>query len=274
MSSLKQFLTASGAAILLVACGPVPSESEESSNPEQPFEFVQGETEISGRTSDGVDYFGTLYFGELPAKAPLIHLFHQGGSNGRGEYRPLVSWLNENGYRAIAWDLRSGGDLFGENNRTAGNLGDADDGFCAAYAEVDDVVRRSSAIAHNAPVIVWGSSYSGALVFQAAANRPENVDAVIAFSPASGGPLADCRARDYLTGLKAPALVLRPASEMERESSVEQRDIFETAGVEFFVIENGIHGSSMLVDERTEADMSEARASVLQWLNAQTGKGN
>ncbi|MEO1136922.1 MAG: alpha/beta fold hydrolase [Pseudomonadota bacterium] len=274
MSPLKQFLTASGAAMLIAACGPASPDSDGASNPERPFELTQGETEISGRTADGVDYFGTLYFGGLPTEAPLIHLFHQGGSNGRGEYAPLTGWLNENGYRAIAWDLRSGGDLFGENNRTVDSLGDADDGFCAAYAEVEDIAKLSSSLAGNAPVIVWGSSYSGALVFQAAAKYSEKIDAVIAFSPASGGPLADCRARDYLAGLQAPALVLRPASEMERESSLEQRDIFESAGVEFLVIENGVHGSSMLVDERTENDMSEPRASVLQWLDAQTGKGN
>jgi hypothetical protein len=36
---------------------------------------------------------------------------------------------------------------------------------------------------------------------------------------------------------------------MQRESSVEQRGLLTAAVVEFFVIEEGVHGSSMLLDE-------------------------
>ena len=41
----------------------------------------------------------------------------------------------------------------------------------------------------------------------------------------------------------------------------------QSAGVIFRIVENGIHGSSMLVDARTKNDMSGAREDVVAWLD-------
>ncbi len=222
------------------------------------------------QTSDGVEVLGQLQYGDLPATAPIIALFHQAGSNGRGEYGPLFGWLNENGFSAIAWDLRKGGDHFGSMNVTAQSREGIEESFCDAYPDVVAAVEKTVAVAEGAPVIIWGSSYSGSLVFKAAAEI-EGVDAVIAFSPAAGGPMAECRAGLYAGDVHVPAFVLRPASEMERESSQEQRTALEAAGAKFSVVENGVHGSSMLVDERTGHDMSGARAEVIDWLKSVSG---
>ena len=54
---------------------------------------------------------------------------------------------------------------------------------------------------------------------------------------------------------------------MELASAIAQREILEAAGVEVVVVPDGVHGSSMLVDERTGHDMSEARARVAAWLD-------
>ncbi len=56
-------------------------------------------TTITTATSDDVTIYGEVYFGELDNTAPLVLLFHQGGSNGRGEYAELAKWLNEAGAR-------------------------------------------------------------------------------------------------------------------------------------------------------------------------------
>ncbi|HIF22009.1 MAG TPA: hypothetical protein EYQ27_08905 [Gemmatimonadetes bacterium] len=53
---------------------------------------------------------------------------------------------------------------------------------------------------------------------------------------------------------------------MQRESSVEQRGLLTAAVVEFFVIEEGVHGSSMLLDERTGHDVTAARSIASRWL--------
>ena len=70
----------------------------------------------------------------------------------------------------------------------------------------------------------------------------------------------------WVDSVQAPVFVLRPASEMARASSEEQRDVLTAAGSEFLVVENGVHGSSMLVGERTEHDMSAVRETVIRWL--------
>lgn len=228
---------------------------------------------IRVRAADGVTVYGERYFGGLDPDAPLILLFHQGGSNGRGEYAALAQWLNASGYRAIAWDQRTGGDVYGASNRTlAGLAAGADPGYCEAYPDLQAALHHAVANEHASRVIVWGSSYSGSLVFRLAQEHPDRIAGVIAFSPASGGPMGPCRARNWLEDLATPALALRPAAEMERAPSVEQRAILTAAGVEFRVVDNGVHGSSMLVDERTGHDMSALRDAVRAWLDQRRAK--
>lgn len=223
---------------------------------------------IELQTADGITVYGERYFGRLGAAAPLILLFHQGGSNGRAEYGPLAPWLNAAGYRAIAWDQRTGGTIHGGSNRTrAGLPSGSDPDFCEAWP---DLVAALDYVTSNDiadEVIVWGSSYSGALVFRLAAEYPQAISGVVAISPASGTPMRGCLAEQWLDRLRSPALVLHPRSEMERESTKRQEQAFAAAGVPHRVIENGVHGSSLLVDERTGHDMSEARDLVVSWLD-------
>ena len=223
---------------------------------------------VSTQTLDGVTVYGERYYGDLDASAPLILLFHQGGSNGRAEYAPLKDWLNDAGYRAIAWDQRAGGDLYGGANRTADGLSvDSDPGYCDAYPDLQAALDFALSHGEAEEVIVWGSSYSAALVFRLAAENVGKVSGVLAFSPASGGPMVSCRARQWADNVHVPAIVFKPASEMTSESAAEQREILERAGVTFTVVEDGIHGSSLLVDSRTENEMSATRAAVIAWLN-------
>jgi alpha-beta hydrolase superfamily lysophospholipase len=230
---------------------------------------AQRATSFTTVTADGVTIHGEPYFGTLDATTPLVLLFHQGGSNGRGEYNDIALWLNEAGFRAIAWDQRSGGDLYGETNRTVEGLAaDADPGFREAHPDLQAALDYVTSHGIAERVVAWGSSYSGALVFRLAAENQSRVSGVIAFSPASGGPMIDCRARSWIEALAVPVLVLRPQSEMERSSSIEQREILMDSGAQFHIVENGIHGSSMLLDARTGHDMRGARQTVAEWLGA------
>ena len=224
---------------------------------------------ITTVTTDAIAVHGNAWFGDLPDSSPLILLFHQGGSSGSGEYAQIAPWLVEAGYRVITWDQRAGGDLHGSPNRTVAGLsstGAVPTGFCDAMPDLEAALEyvRSERLAER--VLVWGSSYSGSLVFGLAAAHPETVAGVLAFSPASGGPVEACRAGLWAPAVRAPMLVLRPASEMERATSVEQRDALVAAGARFHVVTAGVHGSSMLVDERTGSDMAGPRGLVLEWL--------
>lgn len=226
-----------------------------------------GPSEISTQAEDDVTVFATTYFADLPDTAPLILLFHQGGSNAQAEYAPLIPWFHENGFRVIAWDLRVGGDTYGRSNRTAdAMLPEEAASYCDGYSDMQAALKASLPLTPAGKVIIWGSSYSAALVFHLAADNPDTVSGVVSASPASGSPMADCLASARLDDLRSPTLVLRPASEMERESAQTQKALFDAAGLPVMIIENGVHGSSMLVDERTEADMTDARAAVMAWL--------
>lgn len=232
-------------------------------------------TTITTQASDGVTVYGERYYGNLDSTTPLILLFHQGGSNGRAEYKPLADWLNDAGYRAIAWDQRTGGDIYGEANRTANGLPDGErPSYCDAYPDLQAALDYVLSGGEAETAIVWGSSYSAALVFRLAAENVGNVSGVLAFSPASGGPMERCRARIWANDVKAPVAVYKPSSEMERPSAPEQRRLLQAAGVEFSVVANGVHGSSMLVDERTEHDMNATRANVITWLDRFTPEGH
>lgn len=222
---------------------------------------------ITTRAADGVTVHGEVYFGDLDRSSPLILLFHQGGSSGRGEYAVLAPWLNAAGFRAIAWDLRAGGELHGVGNRTAAGLkANSEPGFCDASPDLQAALGYVTARKLADRVILWGSSYSGALVFRLAAENAAKIAGVVVFSPASGPPMNGCQASRWLSEVSAPVAAFRPASEMARDSSVGQRAIFTAAGAEFRVVPDGVHGSSMLVDDRTGADMRATRDLVVAWL--------
>jgi pimeloyl-ACP methyl ester carboxylesterase len=118
--------------------------------------------------------------------------------------------------------------------------------------------------AKGAPLIIWGSSYSASLAFRAAADHADKIDAVVAMSTATGGALDKCGAKIGLPNLADPALAVWPKSEEGQAKGL--ADLLSAQSVEVQIVPNGVHGSSMLVDERTKHDMSEARAKVAAWL--------
>ena len=224
---------------------------------------------VSHPAADGVTVHGERYFGNLAADAPLILLFHQGGGDGRGEYAPLATWLNAEGFRAIAWDQRRGGSRFSMSNRTVAGLSEgAEYSYCDAYPDLEAALDYVLEHRLADRVVAWGSSYSATLVMRLAAENPGTVSGVLSFSPASGDAMEGCQPEPWAGDVQVPMFALRPASEMELAGPIQQRDRLEGIGVRFHVVEHGVHGSSMLVDERTGVDMSADRALVLDWLRA------
>lgn len=219
--------------------------------------------------ADGTVVYGERYDADLPGTAPLIALFHQAGSNGRGEYGPLIDWLNGEGFRAIAWDQRSGGGRFGESNRTAREA-KGKKGFCHAYPDIEAAIAHSQEQAAGAPLIVWGSSYSASLVWRAALDHADIVDGVAAFSTATGGALNVCGARRALPDLvrraeNPPFLAVWPESEKGQVSGL--KTYLQMLKVPVLIIDGGVHGASTLVDSRTRKNMNIARRDVARWLS-------
>jgi len=222
--------------------------------------------DVRFETRDRIAVFGDLYMSPGGRSDPIILLFHQAGGDAQGEYTEIALRLVESGYNVLAIDQRSGGDRFGGTNRTVGALDGKKYGYCDVYPDLEAALDFVRADGFAGPLAIWGSSYSAALVFQLGAKRSEEVSAILAFSPASGAPLADCDVQQFIKDLAVPALALRPSKEYEMDSVREQMDRFKDLGVRTYVSDPGVHGSSMLVDERAGGSTQSTWTVVLEFL--------
>lgn len=222
--------------------------------------------EVVATAADGVRVYGQAWFAGLGDDSPLILLFHQARSNGRGEYGPLVGWLNAAGFRVVAWDQRSGGGYYGSRNRTVADHGGRATDYCAAWPDLEAALDYARRTWHPRRLVVWGSSYTGALVFRLAAEHGDAIDAMVAFSPAFGNWTRACVPKRPWTRLRMPAHAFWPEREYADASVRRLAEEMRAAGVTVTVVPNGIHGSSMLVDKRTGHDMRATRATVVRWL--------
>src|SRR6476661_6270463 len=135
---------------------------------------------ISFTASDRVQVFADYYSAGSKAK-PLILLFHQAGSN-RGEYATIGPTLATLGFNALAIDQRSGGNAWGRTNETVKRLGKSTD-YAEALHDLEAALQWAKSSGHTGPILVWGSSYSAALVFLLAAEHQDEIKAILAFSP-------------------------------------------------------------------------------------------
>jgi dienelactone hydrolase len=135
---------------------------------------------VSFAANDSVQVFADYYSAGSKAK-PLILLFHQAGSN-RGEYATIGPMLATLGFNALAIDQRSGGNAWGRTNETVKRLGRST-GYDEALPDLEAALQWAKSSDQTGPIIVWGSSYSAALVFLLAASHRREVKAILAFSP-------------------------------------------------------------------------------------------
>lgn len=222
--------------------------------------------EVTFGASDGVVLYADLHLAEAGKAAPLLLLFHQGGGNARAEYGPMMPRLVGQGYSVLAVDQRSGGDALGGVNRTVAAMAEAEYSYCDAYLDLEAALGYADREGFAGPIIAWGSSYSASLAIRLGAEHEDDLAGVLAFSPASGGPMGACRPDPYLEGLSLPLLVLRPASEMEIESVQRQFALIERHGHRTYVAEYGTHGSSMLNPVRFEGSAEDNWRAVLAFL--------
>lgn len=223
--------------------------------------------EVSFAAADGVTVFADIRAAS-DADAPIVLLMHQGGGDARSEYAPLLEHLTFRPMTTVTLDLRRGGDRFGGVNRTVARAAEEGRGeftYCDAYADLEAAVDYLRQNGYAGPLILWGSSYTGALAAKFAQDRGGEIAGFLAFSPAS--QLPGCELGLDIAQIAAPGAVFRPSGEMEFESVAAQMEAFRAAGFETHVIENGAHGSSMLVSARSpEADTEAALEFVRAFL--------
>lgn len=221
---------------------------------------VQAATEpVTLTAADGVKVYGTWYRAERP-KA-LILLFHQAGS-GSGEYATIAPKLVAEGYSALAIDQRAGDGMFGAN-RTAKELG-REAGYLDAKPDLEAALAWAKD--RKLPVLLWGSSYSAALVFLVAAEHPGEVAGVLAFSPGeylgTEGMVKAAAAKVFV-----PAFVTSAKDEKEIAAARAIESAVPAAGKTLFVPQHGgVHGSSTLIPARNSAGAAENWEAVRVFL--------
>ncbi len=219
--------------------------------------------EIHFTAADGVTVFADIYHAEAGKIAPLVMLFHQASSDGRGEYGTIIPRLTAMGLNVLVVDQRSGGTHFGSVNRTVNALGTKTK-YCAAYPDMEAALNYAKTNGFSGPRFAWGSSYSAALVLKLGGDHKDDLTAVLSFSPGSGRAMGPCNANNYLETVAVPVLALSPRNEMKGRK--EQFATLQAAGHQTFVAENGVHGSSMLVEARTKSDTSATWDTVIGFL--------
>ena len=221
--------------------------------------------EVYFYSSDSVKVYADFY--QQGLDAPNILLFHQGGANVRSEYKPIIPKLLESGFNILAVDQRVGGQLLGSYNRTVADININRFNYCDAYPDLEASLKYLKNTSNTGKVIVWGSSFSATLAIKLAYKNPDAIDAVLAFSPASGEPMNGCQPNLYFESIKTPMLLLRPSSEAAIESVKTQMALAEEFGHQTYVAQNGRHGSSMLVENRVQAPVNANWEVVINFLN-------
>lgn len=216
---------------------------------------------VSFAASDGVRVFAD-YYPAASKSQPLILLFHQAGSN-RGEYAPIAPVLVSLGFNGLAIDQRSGGTRWGQPNETVQHLGRSGD-YSGAFKDLEAAVQWSRDSGHTGPLVVWGSSYSAALVFPLAAKHKE-IKAVLAFSPGEYlGPQSVSRAAAQLT---VPVFI---TSAKDSGEIADAKAILAAAGssekIQFVPHLAGVHGSATLREDRNPRGAAENWDAVKAFL--------
>ena len=145
--------------------------------------IAKAQEKINFKASDELIITADLYLVNS-VDAPFIILFHQAGWS-RGEYLEIAPKLNKLGYNCLAIDQRSGGEINGIVNEThqLAKVKRLETNYIAALIDMNsaiDYVKKTYASAEK--TIIWGSSYSSALVLKIAGDR-NDIDAVLAFAP-------------------------------------------------------------------------------------------
>ncbi len=228
--------------------------------------FVAAQTEpapVQLKASDGISVFGSLYKASNP-RATIV-AFHQARSN-RTEYKSIAPRLVDSGFNVLAIDQRVGGGMLGGSNETAEALNGREFGYLDVMPDLRAALDW--AVRQGLPVVVWGSSYTSALVFILASENPGKIAALLSFSPAEylGTPEL---VRNAAAQVAIPLYITSSMSSAEIEAAKAIFDAAPSMSKTLFVPKlGGVHGSSTLNEARNPKGGLENWQAVLEFLSA------
>ncbi len=211
--------------------------------------YAQSEADFSGKTisfkaDDGLDVTADLYLTNQTS-APFIILYHQAGYS-RGEYRTIAPILNEMGFNCLAVDQRSGNEVNGIKNLThkeavakglATEYLDAIPDIEAAYLYVKLGVNPEK-------IILWGSSYSAAIMFYMGSVHHNNLSGLLSFAPGDYFKINNKDLKTYAARITCPVFVTSAKSEYKNWKTM--YDAVKSKKTYFLPNTEGKHGSKAL----------------------------
>jgi dienelactone hydrolase len=161
--------------------------------------------------------------------------------------------------------------MWGQPDRTASQFGKEAD-YRAALPDLEAALAWPVAQGCPSRSIIWGSSYSAALVFLVAARRPSAVAAVMAFSPGqylspSEHPGDEHSVKDAAARVRAPVFITcaQDSEEIAAARAI-ARAVPGSSAVQFVPKRGGVHGSSTLRRDRNPQGAEENWQAVEQFL--------
>ena len=222
---------------------------------------------VQFKAADGVEIFGS-YYAATKSSRPVILLFHQAGSN-RFEYAPIAPKLVAAGFSCLAIDQRWGGEMWGHTNETVKKLGHTEtaaDKMADLEADLEAALAWARTRNPHRKFILWGSSYSASLVFVVAAQHPEEVAGVLAFSPGEYFQAHPTVIEDAAMKVRVPVFV---TSENDTDQLRQATRIFDAVASRdrvHYKAQFAVHGSSTLRTDRNAKGAAANWAAVTKFL--------
>ncbi len=194
---------------------------------------------------DGLTVTADLYM-TGNKKAPFIILYHQARYS-RGEYLEIAPKLNTLGFNCLAVDQRSGDKVNHVPNETHARAVQKSLGteYVDAFPDMEAALLYTKNKLDADKIIVWGSSYSSALVFVLASKYPDTADGILSFSPGNYFELEGKSVSDYAEAVDCPVFITSTRSEEESWRPV--YDHLKTKNKTYYLPEDeGFHGSKAL----------------------------
>ena len=203
---------------------------------------------ITFPSKEGLPITVDLYIAH-PETAPFIILFHRARWS-RGEYREIAPKLNKMGFNCMAVDQRSGDRVNGIINETAklAKQKGKSTTYLDALQDIEAAISYAKFHFAKEKLIVWGSSYSAALVLKIAGDKPKLADGVLAFAPGEYFTKFG-KSNTYITesakSIICPIFITSAKPEKERWLAIYQAIPSKTKT--FYLPETkGVHGSEAL----------------------------
>ncbi|WP_411030807.1 alpha/beta hydrolase [Spongiimicrobium sp. 3-5] len=204
---------------------------------------AQAQETIKFESGDGLKITADHY--KKDGASTYILLFHQAGWS-RGEYTEIAPKLNAMGYSCLAVDLRSGGAVNGVKNETheqAETEGKSTK-YANAFPDIEASVDYVKTAFKPKKIILWGSSYSSALVLKFAGDHPDSINGVLSFAPGEY-----FESKDFITqsakNITAPVFITSAKNEHKNWESIFK--VISAPGKQYYLPKTpGNHGSRAL----------------------------